>query len=209
MSNLKKLLVFNTGEVLKTKNGELTDWTFVSESHINPSTYRRFINVKCKCGREKIVNLNNIRTGSSICCGKLPCGKKIIKIKDPEVGFRAIFYVYKKHARERNLEFHIDYEYFKKLIQNNCYYCDTPPKQIYQLKNPKTGTIRSGIPIKYNGIDRIDSLKGYTKSNIVTCCKICNRSKSNMQLIEFINWIKKIYLITIKNKKNGTSDRAC
>jgi hypothetical protein len=70
--------------------------------------------------------------------------------------------------------------------------------QIYQLKNPKTGKIRSGVPITYNGIDRVDSTKGYFNENVVSCCKVCNRAKSNLSLDEFKEWISKVYLKTIK-----------
>lgn len=44
----------------------------------------------------------------------------------------------------------------------------------------------------YNGIDRIDSSHGYTKDNIVTCCKICNKMKMDMSLDNFIEQIYKI-----------------
>jgi hypothetical protein len=46
----------------------------------------------------------------------------------------------------------------------------------------------------YNGIDKIDSGKGYTVNNVVSCCKKCNFAKSNMSQGEFIKWIRKVYL---------------
>lgn len=39
-----------------------------------------------------------------------------------------------------------------------------------------------------NGVDRVDSSRGYDKENIVPCCKICNRSKSDMSESDFIAW---------------------
>lgn len=198
MSKFRKTLVFTSGEVLKTRKDELTDWTFIDESHSNPLTGRRYIKAKCKCGREKVICINNVRCGNSLCCGKLPCGKKVIKEKDTEVGYKGILYVYKKHAKERGFSFDLNYDYFKKLTQDNCHYCGIEPIQIYQLKDPKTGKIRSGIPINYNGIDRVDSTKGYYKDNVVTCCKICNRAKSNLSIADFKKWINKVYLKTIK-----------
>jgi hypothetical protein len=198
MSKFKKTMVFTSGEVLKTTKGVLTDWTFISESHSNPITGRRYINAKCKCGREKTICINNIRCGNSICCGKTPCGKKITKERDIEVGYRCILYVYKKHAKDRGFTFDLDYDYFKKLTKGNCHYCGIEPIQVYQLKNPKTGKIRSGVPVIYNGVDRVDSTKGYFNNNVVTCCKICNRAKSNLPLDDFKEWISKVYLKTIK-----------
>ena len=43
-----------------------------------------------------------------------------------------------------------------------------------------------------NGIDRIDSCIGYTKSNCVSCCEICNKAKRNLTIKEFTDWIKKL-----------------
>jgi len=198
MSRYKKTLVFTAGEVLKTKKGELTDWTFVSESHSNHNTGRRYVNARCKCGREKVICINNVRCGNSICCGLSPC-RGVERDKDVEVGYKAILYVYKKHAKDRNLTFNLDYNYFKELTKDICYYCGIEPTQVYQLKDPKTGRIRSGVPIKYNGIDRVDSTKGYNNDNVVTCCKVCNRAKSNLPLDEFKEWITRVYQKTINN----------
>lgn len=197
MSKFKKALVFTSGEVLKTRKGELTDWTFISESHSNPNTGRRYVNAKCKCGREKVICINNVRCGNSTCCGLSPC-RGTERDKDVEVGYKAILYVYKKHAKDRGFTFDLDYDYFKELTKGNCHYCGIKPIQVYQLKNPKTGKIRSGVPITYNGIDRVDSSKGYFNDNVVTCCKICNRAKSNLSLDDFKDWIGRIYLKTIK-----------
>jgi hypothetical protein len=197
MSKFKKVLVFTSGEVLKTRKGELTDWTFISESHSNPNTGRRYVNARCKCGKEKVICINNVRCGNSTCCGLSPC-RGTERDKDVEVGYKAILYVYKKHAKDRGFTFDLDYDYFKELTKGNCHYCGIEPIQVYQLKNPKTGKIRSGVPITYNGIDRVDSTKGYFNDNVVTCCKICNRAKSNLSLNDFKDWVNRVYLKTIK-----------
>lgn len=197
MSKFKKALVFTSGEVLKTRKGELTDWTFISESHSNPNTGRRYVNARCKCGKEKVICINNVRCGNSTCCGLSPC-RGTERDKDVEVGYKAILYVYKKHAKDRGFTFDLDYDYFKELTKGTCHYCGIEPIQVYQLKNPKTGKIRSGVPITYNGVDRVDSTKGYFNDNVVTCCKICNRAKSNLSLNDFKDWINRVYLKTIK-----------
>lgn len=59
------------------------------------------------------------------------------------------------------------------LISSPCYYCG----QI--LEN-------------FNGIDRVDSSKEYTKDNCVSCCKYCNWAKNDLSISEFKNHINKI-----------------
>ena len=44
----------------------------------------------------------------------------------------------------------------------------------------------------YSGIDRVDSNIGYEINNVVSCCNICNRAKSNMKLDEFNEWRMKL-----------------
>ena len=44
-----------------------------------------------------------------------------------------------------------------------------------------------------NGIDRVDSSKGYTLDNCVPCCSICNTMKLNYTLQEFSDHITKVY----------------
>lgn len=44
--------------------------------------------------------------------------------------------------------------------------------------------------LKCNGIDRVDSSKGYTVENSVACCKYCNTAKNTMTESEFYTWTK-------------------
>lgn len=52
----------------------------------------------------------------------------------------------------------------------------------------------------YNGLDRIDSSKGHTLDNVVTCCATCNYMKRSMTHDEFIDHIDKVYNHTSKRK---------
>jgi hypothetical protein len=64
--------------------------------------------------------------------------------------------VYKLSASTKNLKFELkDEEYFE-LVKQNCYYCE-------ELQDKG-----------FNGIDRKDSAKDYTKDNTVSCCTVCN-----------------------------------
>jgi len=204
MGKFKTALQFSLNDKLYTTKGELTDWIYIQDLEKNSRTGRRYIEARCKCGKQKRVCLNNIRNGTSTSCGLKPC-RGVEKEKDKEVGHKAIMYVYKKHAVRRGLSFELSYETFKSLIGLDCYYCKTPPSQVYQLKHPGTDKIRSGVPVFYNGIDRVDSKKGYTINNVVPCCKICNRAKSDLTLSDFKKWITKLKTFI----ENGTPDTAC
>lgn len=59
--------------------------------------------------------------------------------------------------------------------ERKCFYCDISENQLSQLE------IKSQIGLKVQslGIDRIDSSGDYTTTNIVLCCFMCNKVKSD------------------------------
>lgn len=90
------------------------------------------------------------------------------KRQDP----RQKYSVLKSKAKNyRNLSFTITFEEFKKISQNDCFYCGVPS----------------------TGFDRIDSNQGYEPHNIIACCQICNFGKSNMSHDKFIIQCDKIF----------------
>lgn len=193
----KNKLNYKPKQILTTSKGKETFFKYIAEAGVSSSN-KRMILVECKCKKQITIQLTNIRNGNSFCCGKYPCRTSKVKgNRDKEVGYKALLYVYKKNAKKRNLSFNLTYDEFKKLLKQNCNYCNTSPFSIYQLLDPRTGLCRSGIPIKYNGIDRVDSTKGYVSSNVVTCCKICNIAKSDLTLDDFLNWVKNVYKTSI------------
>ena len=86
--------------------------------------------------------------------------------------------IYKKGAKKRGLDFTLSKEEFYDLTSKPCEYC--------------------GELQQYNGIDRIDSTKGYNKNNCVPCCEMCNKMKLDYSKENFINHIEKIYKHTIQ-----------
>lgn len=52
-----------------------------------------------------------------------------------------------------------------------------------------------------NGIDRIDSTKGYSADNCVPCCSKCNRMKLDHSIEDFKNHISKIYNHFVKGSE--------
>lgn len=82
------------------------------------------------------------------------------------------FKMYQRNAKKRNISFDITFEDFKQHWQQQCYYC-----------NDYIETI---------GIDRLDNNKGYTKDNIVSCCRLCNWMKNKFDASSFIEQCMKI-----------------
>lgn len=146
----------------------------------------------CSCGKYTIVIAAHLRSGHTQSCG---CFKKeqmaegarrANRLACEEASFNSLYASYRYHARRKNRTFKIPKAKFRKLTKLNCFYCGCVPATKAMHHKNQYGTYL------YNGIDRLDNNKGYTKDNIVTCCKICNRAKGNMSVEDFIKWIRAI-----------------
>lgn len=140
--------------------------------------YRAYWICLCKCGKEHEVASCNLKNGGTTSCGcnKLKVGKNTL--------LNSIFSDYRTRATRKNQEFKLDINEFEILLNKPCYYCGEFNKNTKKRKNRN---------YSYNGIDRINNNEGYTLTNSVTCCKVCNMAKNTMTQIEFIEWIKKVY----------------
>lgn len=80
----------------------------------------------------------------------------------------------KGSAKARGINVNLDVNKYQYLIDHGCSYCgsDLSKEKGYCL-------------------DRIDNNRGYVISNVVACCKICNRAKSDMTINDFMDWIKR------------------
>jgi hypothetical protein len=170
--------------------------TVLSFSHYVEKTNRRqdFWSTKCECGKEKPVLGNSLVSGGTTSCGcllkehyaKLPEKTRMRNLLPKgESNFNSIFAEYKNRSKRKKLKFSLNIEEFRQFVTSNCEYCNSPPMNTYKRA-------RSNEGFTYNGIDRLDSDKGYIKSNCVTACEICNKAKRDLTLEEFISWIKRI-----------------
>lgn len=82
-----------------------------------------------------------------------------------------------RNATKRGLEFIITEKEYNEFKLGTCYLC---------------GTV--GSKGCENGIDRIDSSKGYQFSNCMSCCPWCNRFKNATPYAEFVDQCQKIVL---------------
>jgi hypothetical protein len=101
-----------------------------------------------------------------------------------------IMHQYRRGAKVRNLSFELSQGEFFKMVKQNCHYCGIEPSRQTQQYAYKIDQGKDRLVV--NGIDRINSDYGYTKTNTVPCCQICNRAKSNMKYEDFQNWISKL-----------------
>lgn len=155
----------------------------LKETHIGK---RKAYLLRCSCGHEFCRNTGFFKEN---CLNCKKCSYKNLSVsktrKDKETHVITIYNKYKTASKQRHLCFNISLDFFKSLIFENCYYCNSIPSNKFKLPN-KT---HENYFIYYNGIDRIDSTKGYLEDNCVSCCKICNTSKSNIPMEEWKNWI--------------------
>ena len=94
-----------------------------------------------------------------------------------------IIRIYKTRSNKKQSNFNLTTEKIIELSYQNCYYCGKPPSNFYRVKEEI---------VYYSGLDRIDSSKGYTRTNVVSCCKQCNQAKSNLSQKQFSQHISKI-----------------
>jgi hypothetical protein len=155
------------------------------------SNYRGSLVWKCECDCGNVVEVvgNDLRNGKTLSCGCYH--KDVIKKEEGYAAFHRLFYNYKKGAEIKGLDFELSEEDFRKMIKEKCYYCGRDPHKIYIRKYMNGGAL-------FNGVDRIDSCKGYTYDNIVTCCSTCNYAKRILPQDEFFKWVKDVSLNLIK-----------
>jgi hypothetical protein len=147
----------------------------------------------CQCGREFTSTVKNLIRGK-VACGQ--CGisygglKGRYKNNDPTLAlYKSKYRAYKNGAKNRELDFFLIEEEAYQLFKSNCFYCNIEPcLSLFPFTKHD-----SERPVVYaNGIDRIDSNRGYVVDNVVPCCHICNRAKSDMNQQEFLKWIQEL-----------------
>lgn len=161
--------------------------------------------VKCiKCGKVQTQAMCNMKRHKSEECNycKHPNATK------NKAGGRGVlrhaidetYYNYYKQRVESNnnknsrkyKEWDLTLEDFTKLVHSDCLYCGKKPsKDNMWNKSGKRKTILEEP--EFNGIDRVDSNKGYIIENCVPCCTICNHMKNDLTTKEFFNHISILY----------------
>lgn len=146
---------------------------------------------RCDCGNETIVSQRSLtrgRTKSCKCLQKRGVSKRNTK-STREVVITRLMSSYKRGAKDRGLSFEIDRSDISNIIDEKCFYCGSSPSNVFN--GYKNKDIHN--PYLYTGIDRKNNDLGYTRENIVPCCKRCNIIKRDMEFEEFTEWITRVY----------------
>jgi hypothetical protein len=93
---------------------------------------------------------------------------------------------YKIGAKKRGLPWELSNDECFVLFKQPCFYCGVCE---YSLKK---GIGKTSGDYTYNGIDRLDSSKGYSQENVVSCCWKCNNMKGSLSMLEFIKQVTSI-----------------
>lgn len=182
-------------------NTKISFLTIISEAsptyYLNSRGYKtrvRFWNCTCDCGKTiKIAHGDLFRKSRKIkSCG---CQRKdaILKAidyynKDKPIVELALMRVYKDNTKQKGCkrDFKLSLEEFCKIVNSKCHYCGSLPFTLRTTQSKSKSKL-------LNGIDRVDSSKGYTIDNVVPCCVHCNRAKMDRSLEDFRNWVKVVY----------------
>jgi 5-methylcytosine-specific restriction endonuclease McrA len=142
---------------------------------------------ECSCKDHFLIETwaGALRTGNTVSCGcwKIERGMKPFG----KAAFHRLWYQYTSGAKKRGMTFKISQKLFRKLTSSKCHYCRIPPSTTMQVG----GKTFNGDYL-YNGLDRINSKKGYVPNNVVPCCGMCNRAKYTMGYDKFVAWIRRL-----------------
>lgn len=156
------------------------------------------VKVVCDCGNIKTVQSHLLKTKIKSCgCMQYKnidrSNWNYFKLDVGIASRNALYSQYKHSAERRGFIFELEISDFEEITKQNCFYCGIEPLQIYHNSKIYNGDYL------YNGIDRIDNIKGYTRSNVRTCCFMCNRAKHALTEHEFYNWIDRL----IEHRRNS------
>lgn len=153
---------------------------------------RTFVDFICTdCYKNTTQRVDEFNRKGKLCrkCKNKKSSAKELESKDLElICANSLLSRLKKRYLHKGLTSNLNGKEVLELFKSKCHYCGNLNSNKYIYKQKFFTHI-----FYYNGIDRIDSKKGYIKGNVLPCCKKCNLAKSDMRYDEFIEHIKLIY----------------
>jgi hypothetical protein len=143
---------------------------------------------RCTCGNEREVQRGHLSSGAIVSCGCIGKRNQSDALKRGShrkagtgsfaAAVRRVMREYKCSAATDGRAFALSEAEFQDLLVRACSYCGRSPSRVV--------TLRSGARHLVGGIDRIDSARGYSRENVVPCCRSCNLHKHVKKRGEFI-----------------------
>lgn len=165
----------------------------------------------CECGNKTCVLTSHLISGNTKSCGCLKSEKvknniqkaikKQTKYSPIIASARRCWKSYLYQDKQCDLTFEQWYD----LSQQNCFYCGNFPSNTHNcFEKKKDASIfaKENGNFLFNGLDKVNSSKSHTLDNVVPCCWICNRAKSERTQQEFYNYINTLKIndkINIEN----------
>lgn len=164
--------------------------------------------VKCGCGKQKVMR------GSDFTWNRTRCSNECsLQVRRTGAGsypvetatMKTLFTTIKGGVTRKRGEgfWKLSFESFCSIIKKPCTYCLAQSSKA--IRHQRYKEINSSFVFYCNGIDRVDSNKGYTKSNCVSCCKRCNSAKNDQTVGEFTEWVKKVYVVLVNGREHATT----
>ena len=144
--------------------------------------------VRCECAAQT----EAYRTYGELRCGRSPSCGCISRERSIETVWKDLL----AKVSRRGWECHLTLPQLKEISQLPCAYCGGEPSNTHRLKYKVDGKYQRGVApemeIRYTGLDRLDSTKGYIPGNVVPCCFECNGMKSRMPVDQFLGLIERV-----------------
>lgn len=187
--------------VIGMKIGKLTVLENIIPCKGDINRYGKWLCI-CDCGNKKELFGDRLNRKPTKSCGCLSIerARENIKIASDSLKIyveATINYQYTTHknAAKEMLSQPLLKEDWKEIVLQPCYYCGKIDTRNYKIKR-KEGILPpeeiKKFNVEMNGVDRLDSSKGYIKENCVSCCRQCNWMKNDYSKEEFFNKILEI-----------------
>lgn len=141
--------------------------------------------IECSCGVKQDRLGAAIRKGRHQSCGGKRC--KHLEKDRLTVLLNMVIHTYRKSARNNRRTFDLSRDEVQKLVLGDCRYCGAKPVPMQGF-----ATTPSVKPHPSNGIDRVNNELGYTMTNCVSCCGMCNKLKRELSENDFFAHIQLI-----------------
>jgi hypothetical protein len=181
--------------------GSLTGKKMAVGDRFNRLTTISYNNGKwiCKCDCSKITKpilTYLIHSGKRKSCG---CIKGEVSRANLKICMRSVRKYDKRTASARRRwknycyqdeKCDITFDQWMNLSQGNCYYCGCTPSNNYSYV--RSGDKTEDSYFAYNGLDRFDNGQPHIIGNVVPCCIVCNRAKSERSADQFKEYVERL-----------------